>query len=591
MTSTRKKVFLNHPWLMGLIPVALAFVAHISALKNGFTAFDDVGQVLDNLPRLTSLYEALYYPSFINDTFVYYRPAPWIAFMLARLLSGYEPWGYHLLQVFLHTVNSGLVYLLALHFFKSQKNLVLGALIAAALFAVHPVHIGVVAWISATVETLLTLFFLLAMLVHVQSRDHPKIKIFPVLAALSFFLALMSKETAIVFPLLAFVYDKIFAKPAGRSWKSLIPSYFLYALIFLIYLPLRLVNVAHNLSSHIASSPTESTLRLLAAFGYYFQKVLWPISFNPSTSTLPTTGPFLCVSAFFLILTGFFCVYTLRFSRLLFFHILFYLFCLAPATLISLSVASGLPVGEHYLYLPSYGISVIFAWAALHIGNIFDSPSSKKIATIVGTFLVFIIITTGTVCSYTRARVWRNKASFWSHIAKMNSRDLLPWLNLAEFQIFDNGSCAQATQYFNEAAARLEGAGHISLAKFYFLRSICAYAMGEKDEAINLVKKSIQIFPQPEGYFNLGMIYFKESNANPNENLPLAKEAFKNALGKDKTSSEYAYHFGLTLETMDDIDQAKHYYEYCVALKQDNKWTRMAQERLKNLDISSPSPR
>lgn len=566
-----------------ILPLLLAFAAHISALDNGF-AYDDVPLFDTTLRRFMFFGDVWHLGDLVPDKLVYYRPVFYISLMLTRLFSGYEPWGYHLTVVLLHALNSVLVYFLASHFFKNEKSATAGTLITALLFAVHPVHIEVVSWISATIETLLTVFFLLAVIFHVQSRDHPKNKIWLILAALSFFLALTSKEMAIAFLLLAPLYDAIFVKPKGRSLRSLAGPYVLYALTFLfIYLPLRFANVPYGPSKYIIFSLEEGFLQVIAAFGYYFQKVLWPISVNPYTTVLPTTPVFLAISVFFLIFVLFACFYTFKRERELFFHIAFYVLCLAPALLISLGQTSGLPIAERYLYLPSYGICFIFGWSVVHFEKIFEAKAREKSVLFIRNILVMVILSTGAISSYARAKIWKNDWLFWTQAAKMNSQNFIPWSNLAKLEMQQN-NCPQAFVYFDRALSYVnKDSSNFSLAGLYLNKANCLYFTGKKDEAIDLLKKSIALSPLPEAYFNLGMLYLEDAKGPTDRNLPLAKTAFEETFKMDKNGLEYAYHLGVTLELMGDVKEAKRYYEYCVSSRQNNQWPALAQERLKNL--------
>jgi len=180
--------------------LAVAMLVYGNTLLNDFT-FDDGPYILRN-PTVTHLsLRGVFVPTRASNVF---RPVSFATFVLNMAAGGGQPLGFHLFNLLLHAIVTFLLYLVLK---KLLEGLVQGATIAwvaALLFAVHPIHTEAVASIVGRFELLAALFLLAAWLLHLRER--------PAFALLCFVLALMSKESAVVFVLLAPAGDYAFGK-------------------------------------------------------------------------------------------------------------------------------------------------------------------------------------------------------------------------------------------------------------------------------------------------------------------------------------------------------------------------------------------
>lgn len=132
----------------------------------------------------------------------YYRPLSNLANMVDFSLWGWNPFGFHLTNLLLHVLNVAFVYCLARLLMEGHY----AAFVAALLFAVHPIHELSVLWIPGRGDLLCGLFYVLAVILWIRWRSHPRRAL--VLSSLLVFLfALLSKEMAISLPLLLFVIE------------------------------------------------------------------------------------------------------------------------------------------------------------------------------------------------------------------------------------------------------------------------------------------------------------------------------------------------------------------------------------------------
>lgn len=190
------------------IPIALLLAAVVlvygDTLWNAFTMDDDLYIALN--PQVTHFSaRELFVPHEFSKVF---RPVTFGTFALNWALQGTRPFGFHLVNLLLHAAATWLLYLLLrtiLVVASPQGKAV--ALAAALLFAVHPIHTEAVASITGRAELLAAGFLLAACILHLSDREIP--------ALICFVLAVLSKESAVVFLLLVLVCDY-----ARGEWKS-----------------------------------------------------------------------------------------------------------------------------------------------------------------------------------------------------------------------------------------------------------------------------------------------------------------------------------------------------------------------------------
>ena len=156
----------RRPWLPALLLVGLALAAYQPVWHAGFIWDDD--EFLSSRPIVTSVNfknaDALYRVWFAGGTPDYY-PMSFSLLYLEWRLWGNKPLGCHLANVLLHALSAVLLWRVLL------QLKIPGALLAAALFVVHPVNVESVAWISESKNTLCMVFFVLTLLLWLKSEE------------------------------------------------------------------------------------------------------------------------------------------------------------------------------------------------------------------------------------------------------------------------------------------------------------------------------------------------------------------------------------------------------------------------------------
>ena len=199
-------------WLLGLLLIAATILVYQKAWHAGFIWDDDV-YVTEN--KLLTAPDGLRRIWFSFDSPSQYFPLVYTTFRFEHALWGLHPAGYHWVNILLHGANALLVWRLLL------VLRVPGAWLAAAIFALHPVHVESVAWITERKNVLMGLFFLLALLAWVkfiEASSHQRWKYYS-LALVFYALALFSKTTACTLP--AALLLVLWLKGIRIDWRRL----------------------------------------------------------------------------------------------------------------------------------------------------------------------------------------------------------------------------------------------------------------------------------------------------------------------------------------------------------------------------------
>ena len=196
-------------WLKGLMLVVAVFLAYQPVWHAGFIWDDDV-YVTQN--RLLTAPDGLKRIWFSLNSPSQYFPLTYTTFRIEQALWGLKPAGYHGVNILLHAVNALLVWRLL------KRLAVPGAWLAAAIFALHPVQVESVAWITER-KNVLSLFFdllaLLAWIEFVEERPKPGWR-FYFLSLIFYLLALCSKTTACTLPAALLLVLWLKEKPINR---------------------------------------------------------------------------------------------------------------------------------------------------------------------------------------------------------------------------------------------------------------------------------------------------------------------------------------------------------------------------------------
>src|SRR5712691_776823 len=165
-------------WLVPVLIALVTFTAFLPTLQNEFVGWDDATNFLDN-PHYRGL--AWTHLRWMWTTHLgHYIPLTWMTLGLDYVLWGMNPLGYHLTSLLLHAANAVLFYFVAFRILglglpdpgdRRQADLVLSAGFAALVFAIHPLRVESVAWVTERRDVLSGLFYLSAILIYLRTCE------------------------------------------------------------------------------------------------------------------------------------------------------------------------------------------------------------------------------------------------------------------------------------------------------------------------------------------------------------------------------------------------------------------------------------
>ena len=162
-----------------LLVAVVTFGFFFPTLYSGFVDWDDVRLLLEN-----TRYRAVDWPNirWMFGTFYmgHYQPMAWLTFALDYFLWGTDPFGYHLTSLIIHSINAVLFYFVALRLLSLTMGsapstgaaIRVAAGLTALLFAIHPLRVESVAWITARRDVLSGLFFLSTLLCYLKAMEN-----------------------------------------------------------------------------------------------------------------------------------------------------------------------------------------------------------------------------------------------------------------------------------------------------------------------------------------------------------------------------------------------------------------------------------
>lgn len=426
----------------------------------------------NNIPKLFQVNLTYSRGAFASN---FYRPLQSLSHMIDYLFFGLQPFGYHAINIILHAINAVLVYFLILLITKQK----VASFVSSLLFAVHPIHVEAVTYISGRADLLVAFFILLSLIFFIVYSECAKLKriIFYSISVLCFILALLSKELAIVFPLTLIVYDLSFRRKNLRDLSSFLRAYALFIIIDLIYILLRLTILNFGLGVYLTGNyPLYSRLIILShSFNIYFRLLVLPLDLHMCRIFglyLSLSNPITFFSVLSFALAVILLILSYKRARLIFFSGAWYIILFLPQSGIYPINAFA---ADHFLYLPSIGFFLI-------IGFLMTRYLPRRIFTVSVMALTCFYATTTAINNYG----WRNEGQLYKRIIKLSPLCTNAYVNLGVYYR-DRGLLDEAEKQFKKAIAidKFDHAKRVYLAEVYFLQN-------KLDKAIDELKAVLQ---------------------------------------------------------------------------------------------------
>src|SRR5213594_790782 len=312
-------------WLAPLLVALFTLAAFLPTLQNQFVAWDDDKNFLDN-PRYRGLGWAHLRWMFTAFHLGHYIPLTWVTFGMDHLLWGMKPVGYHLTNLLLHAANAVLFFSLVRRILtralpsaaERDHALAVSAGFAALVFAIHPLRVESVAWVTERRDVLSGLFYLSAILMYLRACERGARGRGWYWAAVGLFAgALLSKSMVVNLPFVLLILDVYplrrlggfvgwWSEPARRIYIEKIPFVLLAAAASAIA-------VMAQSSVHAAASLAQLSLpgRLVVSaygLGFYLWKMVVPVNLSPlyelPRTMDPVAPPFILSYALVLAITA-----------------------------------------------------------------------------------------------------------------------------------------------------------------------------------------------------------------------------------------------------------------------------------------------
>jgi tetratricopeptide (TPR) repeat protein len=421
--------FFEQPRVKGVILAALlvgmVVAAYGPALSAGFI-WDDDDYVTENpLLHAPDGFERIWLSM---DAPSQYFPLVYTAFRIEYGLWGLDPFGYHLINVLLHAANALLLWLLL------RRLEIAGAWFAAAVFALHPVHVESVAWITER-KNVMSLFFsllsLLAWMRFVEPRGNSARR-FYALSLLWYALALSSKVTACTLPAAQLLLLWLRGHSIDRRRiAQIVPFVVLGVAMGLVITYWERYHIG-TVGERFTIAPIESFLVATRATWFYLGKLLWPtqLTFSYPKFEIDPSDPlqYIWALAGAILLVALWC-WRHAIGRAPLVATIFCVATLSPLLgFIPLFTFWYTYVADHYQYMASIGPIALLSAGATQLLR--DHTSLGKAS--LGSAAALVLVVLGLLV-WNQSRVYENEETLWRDTIAKNPTSWMAQTNLGRY--------------------------------------------------------------------------------------------------------------------------------------------------------------
>ncbi len=370
---------------------------------NDFVALDDFQYVTDNQHVKAGITYKSFIWSLTSPGLGNWHPLTWLSHMLDCQLYGLNPLGHHLTNVLFHIANA----LLLFWILKKMTGSTWSSAFVAAIFALHPLRVESVAWVSERKDVLSTFFGLLTIAAYYRYARQVGIGRY-LLVVLFFALSLMAKSMLVTLPFVLLLLDYWpLERLQLRTILEKIPLFILAAISSVITF---IVQQSAGAVTPLGMLPlsfrfTNAVISYIRYLGKMFfphdLAVLYPFSLLGFSKLLQIASIAIVIGISIAV------IYTAGKRRYLFVGWFWYLGTMIPV--IGLVQAGGQSIADRYTYVPLIGICIMFTW------GIVDVLGRWRFRKITLAILSGVLIVALTICTRLQVGYWKDSLTLYKH--------------------------------------------------------------------------------------------------------------------------------------------------------------------------------
>lgn len=559
----------SHPYLLvalGLL-VAATVAVYAPVFDAGFIDFDDYDYVHGNPHVATGLTWENVYWALTRYHSSNWHPLTWISHMLDVEWFGLDARGHHVVNLVLHVVNVVLLFLML----RGLTGQAWPSFVVAGLFALHPINVETVAWISQRKSTLSTLLAILAIWSYAGYARSGSRRWYA-LSLAWFALSLLSKQMFVTLPFALLLLDywplrraqlepphgaQTTVRSLCAGWWRLFPEKLPYLALAVGASAVILVTQQDAIVTVEAFPLLDRLSNVGTAYLRYVANLSWPANLAIFYPRHADDAALWKVLGSLAVLTAATCAmyWFGRQRRYLLVGWLWFLGTLVPVIGI---VHVGLQaMADRYAYVTVWGLFVAVVWLAWEW--IEPRWPQRRVQAVAAAAVLVLLVTLGRL-TYLQARTWHNTIALFEQAVAATDRNWLAHRTLAEH--YFNEQNYERTLYHCRAALELNQSVHRLLTTY----GLTLFELGQTEEALEALREATQIAPaDPMPWTSLGWALAALGRHEE------ALDVFAVAAGNlRETSPPYAYssvytYWGNALSTLSRLEEALEKYEVAIA--------------------------
>jgi protein O-mannosyl-transferase len=450
--------FLSSSTVLGLVLVLGSLVVYNPAAHDPFANYDDNKYITENPQVTRGLHWSSVRWAFTTTAEANWHPLTWLSHELDWELFHSNPAGHHYVNILFHAINAWLLFVVL----WQATGFLWPSWMVAALFALHPINVESVAWVSERKNLLSMFFFLLALAAYRGYTLKPGVRRY-LLVVVLFALGLMAKPQVITLPFVLLLLDywplermRSSREPGGSSVGDARMPGLPCSGLLLEKIPLFVLSAASaaiTLKAQSAGGAIRSTVQVpvlvrvgnaFVSYARYLQKAFWPSDLSIMYPYLWSWKPRwpLVLSLLVLGLVSVFVAAAHR--RYLVVGWLWFLGTLVP--MIGLVQVGGQAMADRYAYLPLVGLFVMICWGAAELAR------DPRCPTALPAVAILIALTALGAAARRQLGYWRDNITLWSHAIAVTGPNFEAQQHLGT-ALADEDRMAEAEFHFRVALA------------------------------------------------------------------------------------------------------------------------------------------